>query len=78
MLNIYNAYYYEKPVTDKYVTVTGAVNNTKTLKLPIGMSVKKAIELAGGTSLTDFVVINGGPMMGKVVDIDSTRSYSTT
>ncbi len=35
MLNIYNAYYYEKPVTDKYVTVTGAVNNTKTLKLPI-------------------------------------------
>ncbi len=36
------------------------------------MSVKKAIELAGGTSLTDFVVINGGPMMGKVVDIDST------
>ena len=48
MLNIYNAYYYEKPVTDKYVTVTGAVNNTKTLKLPIGMSVKKAIELAGG------------------------------
>ncbi|MFR5471933.1 MAG: hypothetical protein ACLTG7_10365 [Romboutsia sp.] len=35
MLNIYNAYYYEKPVTDKYITVTGAVNNTKTLKLPI-------------------------------------------
>ena len=77
MLNIYNAYYYEKPVTDKYVTVTGAVNNTKTLKLPIGMSVKKAIELAGGTSLTDFVVINGGPMMGKVVDIDSTITKTT-
>ncbi|WP_455542168.1 SLBB domain-containing protein [Intestinibacter sp.] len=77
MLNIYNAYYYEKPVTDKYVTVTGAVNNTKTFKLPIGMSVRKAIELAGGTYLNDFVVINGGPMMGRIVDIDSTITKTT-
>lgn len=77
MLNIYNAYYYEKPVTDKYVTVTGEVNNTKTFKLPIGMTVREAIDLAGGTNLSDFVVINGGPMMGRIVDIDSTITKTT-
>lgn len=77
MLNIYNAYYYETPVTDKYVTVTGAVNNTKTFKLSIGMTVREAIELAGGTYLKDYVVVNGGPMMGRIVDVDSTITKTT-
>lgn len=77
MLNIYEAYYNETPVTDKYVTVTGAVNNRKTMKLPIGMSVKEAVDLAGGTYLEEFVVINGGPMMGKIVDIDSLITKTT-
>lgn len=77
MLNIYEAYYNEAPVTDKYVTVTGAVNNKKTMKLPIGMSVGEAINLAGGTYLDEFVVVNGGPMMGKIVDIDSKITKTT-
>lgn len=77
MFNIYKAYYYEQPVTEKYVTVTGAVNNTKTFKLPIGMTVREAIQLAGGTNLSDFTVINGGPMMGKIVDLDSTITKTT-
>ena len=77
MLNIYEAYYNEAPVTDTYVTVTGAVNNKKTMKLPIGMSIREAIDLAGGTYLDEFLVINGGPMMGKIVDADSFITKTT-
>ena len=77
MLNIYEAYYNETPVTDTYVTVTGAVNNRKTMKLPIGMSVKEVIDLAGGTYLDEFLVINGGPMMGRIVNVDSFITKTT-
>ena len=40
MLNIYNAYFEDKPVTDSYVTFAGEVKNHITLKLPLGMTVK--------------------------------------
>ncbi|SCX74983.1 4Fe-4S dicluster domain-containing protein [Alkaliphilus peptidifermentans] len=56
------------PVTHKYVTVTGAVKQPITLKAPIGISIRKMIELAGGAIIEDFKVIEGGPMMGKIVD----------
>ncbi|SCI25072.1 Nitrogen fixation protein rnfC [uncultured Clostridium sp.] len=75
--NIYDAYYNNLPVTEKYVTVTGEVRYPKTLRLPIGLSIGEAIELAGGTDLTDFVVINGGPMMGKITDVKSPITKTT-
>lgn len=69
-LNIYNAYYNEKPVTDKYVTVTGAVRDRKTFKVPLGVTVRELISMAGGATIPEFVVINGGPMMGKLIGLD--------
>jgi Na+-translocating ferredoxin:NAD+ oxidoreductase RnfC subunit len=54
-----------KPVTDKYVSVLGEVNNPSIIKVPIGTSVKKCIEIAGGSSISEYSVILGGPMMGK-------------
>lgn len=69
--NIYCAYYNEKPVTEKYVTITGAVKEKKTVKVPLGISVKEMIDLAGGTTIDEYVVINGGPMMGKLISIDA-------
>nr|WP_312577221.1 4Fe-4S dicluster domain-containing protein [Sedimentibacter sp.] len=77
VLNIYDAYYKEKPVTNKYVTVTGEVKNQVTLNVPIGITVREAINLAGGSATDDYVVINGGPMMGKVVDADSLITKTT-
>lgn len=65
LLNVYNAIN-NIPVTDKYLTVTGAVNNPITIKVPVGITISDAIELAGGASIDDFEVIDGGPMMGKV------------
>lgn len=78
MLNIYNAYYEDQPVTDSYVTFAGEVKNHITLKLPLGMTVAEALELAGGVTVDGpYVVINGGPMMGKHVALDSKITKTT-
>lgn len=69
-LNAYEAYDQETPVTEKYLTVTGEVTNKITVKVPLGITVKEAIELAGGTTIKDYVIINGGPMMGKLISPD--------
>jgi len=78
MLNIYNAYFEDQPVTDSYVTFAGEVKNHITLKLPLGMTVAEALEMAGGVTVDGpFVVINGGPMMGKHVPLDSKITKTT-
>lgn len=56
------------PVTRKYVTVTGAVRRPITVKVPIGTRIGELIDMAGGALMEEFKVIDGGPMMGKVVD----------
>ena len=35
------------------------------MEVPIGTSFDECLALAGGTTLNDFMFINGGPMMGK-------------
>jgi len=56
------------PVTDTMVTVHGEVKEPFTAWLPIGMSYSEVIALAGGITCDDFVVVEGGPMMGSVTD----------
>lgn len=67
MLNVYNAITNSKGVTHKYITVTGEVNNPTTLFVPIGITVKEVLNLAGGTTIDDYTLINGGPMTGNIV-----------
>ncbi len=78
VLNIYNAINYELPVTHSYVTITGAVKNPITVKAPLGISFKELIKLAGGSELSDYSIINGGPMMGKLVNELDTVTKTTT
>ena len=54
-------------VTERWVTVTGAVNEPQTRRFPIGTPVSQAIESAGGATFHPFSVISGGPMMGKLI-----------
>ena len=63
--NIYQAMQ-GQPVTHKFVTVTGEVKNPVTLYAPIGLSVEKLIEAAGGATIEDPAYVLGGPMMGKL------------
>ncbi len=66
-----------KPVVEKYVTLTGAVRTPKTVKVPLGITVAQALALAGGPAVPDYRVINGGPMMGKIVPVDSAVTKTT-
>ncbi len=62
--NVYRALNGE-PVTHKFVTVAGEVANPVTLRVPLGMTVKELVELAGGLTTKDPAYLLGGPMMGK-------------
>ncbi|RCW45657.1 MULTISPECIES: 4Fe-4S dicluster domain-containing protein [unclassified Halanaerobium] len=53
-----------KPVTDKYVSMLGEVNDPKIINVPIGTPINDCIKAAGGASVDDYAVIIGGPMMG--------------
>ncbi|MCX5786732.1 MAG: SLBB domain-containing protein [Elusimicrobia bacterium] len=56
------------PVTEKWVTITGAVKKPCTIKVPVGISYAEAVEIAGGAKIKEPVAaIDGGPMMGKVL-----------
>ncbi|MGD9489124.1 MAG: 4Fe-4S dicluster domain-containing protein, partial [Calditrichaceae bacterium] len=55
-----------RTLTEKYITITGAVKNAITTKVPIGTSFKDCIEAAGGLTVDNPAVITGGVMMGKV------------
>lgn len=53
------------PVTEKFITVAGAVKKPITLKVPIGISLQEVIDLAGGPSVDGSIaVLEGGAMMG--------------
>lgn len=55
------------PVTTKFVTIAGEVQNPVTLNVPIGTPIKKLIEIAGGPKIqTGYSIILGGPAMGKI------------
>lgn len=56
-----------KPVTETYLTISGEVDQPVTLKLPIGTSITEALGIAGRHDLDNMKVIEGGPMMGKIV-----------
>lgn len=70
VFNIFEAIQ-DKPVIYKFVTVIGEVYNPSIIKVPIGTSVKECIEKCGGTTVDDYVVIMGGPMMGKLLSEES-------
>lgn len=65
MVCIYDAMH-DIPFTDKYLTVTGAVKNPIIIKAPLGTPISECIKAAGGATLTDYHILIGGPMMGKI------------
>lgn len=55
----------DKPVTEKYLSVTGAVKTPVMCLAPLGTPIREVLKKA--ELLTDdYVVILGGPMMGKL------------
>jgi Na+-translocating ferredoxin:NAD+ oxidoreductase RnfC subunit len=66
------------PVTRRMVTVTGEVNNPGVYELPLGTTLADAIYLASGLKRKDVAIIEGGPMMGILVNDDSVPVKKTT
>jgi len=64
--NFYRAWKEDAPVTHKYVTVAGEVQNPCTLKAPLGITYGELIAMVGGATIRDYAVIAGGPMTGCV------------
>jgi len=54
------------PVSEKFITVAGAIQHPVSFVAPIGMSYREAIDVAGGATVADFAVFVGGIMMGKL------------
>jgi Na+-translocating ferredoxin:NAD+ oxidoreductase RnfC subunit len=67
----------DAPVTEKFVTVGGAVGSPSTVKFPIGITIREAIDYCGGPTVEEFAVIDGGPMMGKLTRPESPITKTT-
>ncbi len=67
-----------KPVTEKYITIGGDTKEDITVKAPVGMKIKELLNTCGYTDLNGKAVINGGPMMGKLVDLENDAVTKTT
>ena len=64
--NVYRAWKEGAPVTHKYITVAGEVQNPCTLRAPLGITYGELIRLVGGATCDDAVIIAGGPMTGRI------------
>ncbi|MEG9611523.1 cobalamin reductase PduS [Citrobacter portucalensis] len=78
VLNIARAVEQQYPVTRRTLTVNGAVASPITLTVPIGMSLRDVLALAGGATVDDPGFINGGPMMGGLITSLDTPVGKTT
>ncbi|HND62859.1 MAG TPA: 4Fe-4S dicluster domain-containing protein [Opitutaceae bacterium] len=54
-----------RPVTEKTLTVAGAVREPKTITVPLGTSLRDCIAAAGGSTVPHPVLAIGGMMMGE-------------
>ena len=61
---VYQAIYLGKPLVERMVTVTGAVQQPQNFWMPIGTTFEYAVTAAGGFLGTPGKLIVGGPMMG--------------
>lgn len=67
------------PVTEKWLTIAGAVRSPATLKVPIGASYRHCLEAVGGLLTDEPVLCIGGLMMGQVSeDLDTPVTKTAT
>lgn len=76
--NIYKAVNRHEAVVDKYITIGGDTKEDITVKAPVGMKIKELLADVGYSDLDNKAVINGGPMMGKLVDLEHDTVTKTT
>jgi len=67
-----------KPVTQKFLSVCGAVREPKSFWVPVGTPFRELLALAGGASVADFGIFVSGIMMGTLTfDLDDVVTKTT-
>lgn len=64
--NMYKGVHEKAPVTNKLVSIVGAVAKPITIRIPLGATVKDAVSAAGGVTVKNPAYVMGGPMMGRL------------
>jgi Na+-translocating ferredoxin:NAD+ oxidoreductase RnfC subunit len=75
-LNVARAH--EGPVTEKYLSIAGAVAEPVTLRVPVGVTLAQCVAAAGGATIPDPNFMVGGVMMGYLEDNHQTLVDKTT
>ena len=75
--NVYCAINSAKPIVDKYITIGGDTKEDITIKAPIGMNIGELLT-ACGIDYKGKSLIDGGPMMGKLIDPETAVVTKTT
>jgi len=57
-----------QPVTEKFLSIAGAVHNPVTLRVPVGVTLAECVAAAGGPNIPDPHYMVGGVMMGYLED----------
>jgi Na+-translocating ferredoxin:NAD+ oxidoreductase RnfC subunit len=68
----------DRPVTEKYLTIAGAVAEPVTLRVPLGVTLAQCVAAAGGPTIPDGNYIVGGVMMGYLEDNHNALVDKTT
>jgi Na+-translocating ferredoxin:NAD+ oxidoreductase RnfC subunit len=77
---LYNVHLAEQgaPVTRKFLSVCGAVNQPKSFWAPVGTPFRDLLALAGGATVDQFAVFVSGVMMGTLTsDLDDVLTKTT-
>ena len=68
MYNLGAAIRFNQPVTEKYLTVGGDIENPTVIKVPIGTKISDIFNTLGIKLKEGYTVLDGGPSMGKVIN----------
>ncbi|MCR5301855.1 MAG: SLBB domain-containing protein [Lachnospiraceae bacterium] len=71
MYNLYMAFTQHTGVSDKLVSVVGAVDTPKTIRVPLGMPVGDVVRAVGNITADEYAFLIGGPMMGYIGRADT-------
>lgn len=78
LYNIAHAVNNGTPVTEKWVTVNGRIPEPVVVKVPVGTTVKDLFKKLNVTVPEGFVVLDGGPAMGPIIDPETAVIKKTT
>ncbi len=77
LFNVHQAHR-DKPVVDKFVSITGEVAEPQSFRVPIGTPFSELLTLAGGPTVPEFALFVNGLMMGRLsFDLDDVVTKTT-